>query len=513
MAETKEEANGVASESPVNGQRKNYILSEPFVFLYTLTHGIYFTTLPQVLLSKRCKEKFNETICDAINDKKYKSEQAGIFADVAVWNMGIIIATAIVSLICILPFGSLSDIVSKKKLMLFPTILRGLQCVLFIIDIQLNIPSIALLVTGAGITGLYGDINGALTLGASYLADCTSAGPERTVRMIGVGACSYAGSGVGAYLSGLVAERYGFTYSFILGFSICILNAFIVVFVLPGDKGQQAKEFLNESGQQKHGREQLSYAIRATKHTFVSIFKFARRYCTSRKGYSMWLLITAYFFSIVCLNGEATIFALYLKHSPFTFSPFLIGVYMLLLMAVRGVGGFILFLVIYRFSLADSYVTILGLFSFIGTYLTMALSTTRTQLFAFSLLSLGYPLPLSGIRSCLTKKVDVSEHGTVLSYACFVALIGVLLTTFSINALFKYTVEIFTGTCMLFLAGSSVLALIMFLIACGVDRFSNAANESYQQLSDAKETDEMAEMKRAAKICDEKKTYSTFKRL
>jgi len=457
-------------EEPSSKKCGPHILSEPFLFLYTLSHGIYFTTLPQVFLTKSCNQRLNETLCYSIENNLSRVQKAEVFSDSAVWNMMATVASAVVSLVCILPYGALSDIISKKTLMLVPPILRGLQCLIFIIDIQSKTPHVEWLIIGACLTGLYGDIQGAVSLGSAYMADETPDGPKRTARMIGLGACAYAGSGVGALLSGILASKYGFTYSFVLSASICIINIVLVIAVLPTKPPTEFWEIRQHSAKGTHRYDLVLYVAKATKQTFLSIYQFFREYCISANGTVIYLLIFSYFFGMLCLNGESAIITLFIKHSPLSFSPLVVGEYVLLLMAVRGVGGFFLFLIINTTKMADAYVVFLGFFSFIGTYIAMALSTTQTMLFSFSTFSIGYPLTLSGLRSCLTKRVRVSEHGTVLSFASFVSLLGSIAMTFSINSLFKYTADIFPGICMLFLGGCGSLGMILALIVSGLDK-------------------------------------------
>ena len=468
------------------------VLSEPFILLYTLTHGIYFTTLPQVLLYKSCLGNFNQSLCKSLDTRLSKVQQSPIFSETTVWNMTIAVSNVVISLIFILPFGTLSDIISKRKLMLIPPVLRLLQSLIFILDIQLQTSYIQTLLTGACLTGLYGDALGALSLGAAYMADGTSDGPERTARMIGLSACIYAGTGIGAFLSGVVANKYGFTYSFVVSVAICIINIVLVIFVLPSEPWRHYGEHIHSGNGEGIQDNPVKHALKATKQTFINISRFATKYCFKSEGTQIWLFTMSYFFGIVCLHAEFAIVALFLKHDPLNFSPLLIGEYTLLTMAVRGVGGFLLFLLVKSIKLADAYVVSLGFFSFIATYITMALSSTQTMLFAFSSLSTGYPLTLSGLRSCLTKRVSMSEHGTVLSFASFVSLLGSVPMMFSINSLFKYTAEISPGISILFLVGCSAIGLILAVVAVDLDKCSNRFTHHHARSSIKKKGEDSA---------------------
>ena len=476
------------------------VLSEPFILLYTLTHGIYFTTLPQVLLYKSCLGKFNQSLCNSLDTSLSKAQKSQIFSQTAIWNMTISVSNVVISIICMLPFGTLSDVISKKTLMLVPPILRLLQSLVFILDIQMQTSYIQTLLIGACLTGLYGDALGAISPGAAYMADGTSDGPERTARMIGLGACSYAGSGIGAFLSGIVANKYGFTYSFVVSVAICIINIVLVIFVLPSEHWKQHGEHIHSGNGEEIQDNPVKHALKATKQTFINIFRFARKYCFKSEGTQIWLFTMSYFFGVLCLRAEIEILPLFLRHDPLNFSPLLIGEYTLLLMAVRGVGGFLLFLLVNSIKLADAYVVSLGFFSFIGTYIIMALSSTKTMLFAFSSLSTGYPLTLSGLRSCLTKRVSMTEHGTVLSFASFVSLLGVVPMTVSVNILFKYTAEISPGIALLLLVGCSTVGEILALVAFGLEKCTNPSTLHHESSEIKKNSGESEDEQNAMEI-------------
>ena len=356
------------------------------------------------------------------------------------------------------------------------------------------------LLLGACITGLYGDILGSASLGAAYMADGTSDGPERTARMIGLGACSYAGTGIGAFLSGIVANKYGFTYSFTVSASISLVNIVLVIFVLPAEPWKQHGQHIHSGDGEEIQDNPVKHALKATEQTFINIFRFARKYCFKSEGTQIWLFTMSYFFAILCLFAESAIVALFLKHDPLNFSPLLIGEYILLTMAVRGVGGFLLFLLVKSIKLADAYVVSLGFFSFTGTYIIMALSSTKTMLFAFSSLSTGYPLTLSGLRSCLTKRVSKSEHGTVLSFASFVSLLGVVPMTFSINILFKYTAEISPGITLMLLVGCSTVGEILALVAFGLEKCTNPSTLHHESSEIKKNSGESEDEQNAMEI-------------
>ena len=450
---------------------KKYLASEPYILLYASSGGIYLTTMPQILMMKSCHMRFNDSVCNMLGNDLYKSEETQVYHAVTKWNTIIIAATFLVSMLCIMPFGALSDIVSKKKLMLFPPIACILQSLILVLSIKLKIKALELLVVAACVTGLCGDFLGTLTLASSYIADATSDGSARTARMIAIGFCTYAGHGLGAFFSGIISKNYDFAYPFILSISLSFVNVVYVLLILPEVSLSNLDGIQNEDvdSLRKDGR--CRQVIDIAKQTLVNIYSFVKKYSKNMKGEGkeIWFLIFAYFFTIISLGGENTIIILYVKHTPLSFSSYLVGLYILSLMVVRGVGGLFSLLIMRWLRVNDGIVAIVGFFGIIGTYISMALSTSSTELFGCTSFSLTYSLTLPAIRSSLTKRVSSSEYGTALFFTAFFSMTGNIIMIFSINILFDRTARIFHGTAMLFLAGCSFIGMLFAITVSLID--------------------------------------------
>ena len=395
--------------------------------------------------------------------------QNKVYKEASVWNGLITACPLIPSLIFILPFGSLSDLVSKQKLLYVPPTARLLQIVIFITCIVYESSHIAFLAIGACLTGIYGDLQGALTLAASYLADATYPGMERLSRMILLGGIAYIGTGVGALCSGIVSQKFGLASVFMVSMGACLANLMYIFLFIPDLKKEDKVSERKEYEEARSVQAQVFDVLKTTTTVFQNIYNFMRKYCSKTEGRTIWLLLFSYFFSVASSQGETSIIVLVTKHSPLNLSSYMVGLYVMLLMVIRGVGGFLLFFLFMRQDSHDILVISLGFLSFIATHVAIALSKTQAELLSFAALSIGYSMTQPGIRAYLTKKVEMNENGTVLSCACFLSLFGVIITIFSVNVIFKATVDLFPGFVMLLLAACSCLGLALALLAAIVD--------------------------------------------
>lgn len=475
----------------MDNKKQLWLATEPFTLLYTFTYGVQITILVQVIVWKLCLKEFSTQTCTMLNHTNHHIiGQNKIYKEASVWNAFITACSLIPSLIFILPFGSLSDLVSKRKLLFVPPTARLLQIMIFITCIVYESSHIAFLAIGACLTGIYGDLQGALTLAASYMADATSPGSERLSRMILLGGIAYIGTGGGAFCSGVVSQKFGFASALLVSMGACLVNIIYIFIFIPDLKKENIASVNGECQEFRSIQAQVSDVLKTTIAVFQNIYNFMRRYCLKAEGRTIWLLLFSYFFSIASSQGETSIIVLVTKHSPLNLSSYMVGVYVMLLMLIRGVGGFLLFVLFKRLDSHDILVISLGFLSFIATHVAIALSKTQTELLYFTTLSIGYSMTQPGIRAYLTKKVELNEHGTVLSCACFLSLFGVIATIFSVNIIFRITVDTFPGFVMLLLAACSSLGLALALIAAIVDYSKYDTDKEESDTRDTRDTDD-----------------------
>ena len=524
--------------------------------------------------------------------------------------------------------GSLSDLIPKKKLLLVTPLALMLQSTIFLMSAKFKQSHLAFLALGASFAGIFGDYQGALALASSFMAEMTTVGPNRTVRMTIIAGLGYVGVGVGAYIAGFLREKYNFESVFIVSLIISMLNVAYIIIVLPltkklhdieedgnfsastvvvytsgeantmklamkctrigsyapgkeketniksltGDddvkfgestkaatasdyciksdkarktteKGTRTTEITTRAtgnamtGNEKaisgdeEATEQATNATRTTdednqaeklqetandyinvekvtvtgwatkdaagtaKHkitkTWLSSVKFTakslrkigefvRKYRTSPDGKFIWLLLGVYAFACCAIQGESYIIILFAKHSPLSLNSVQLGTYLLLLFQVRGIGTIFLVLLAKRLKAPDNAIAILGFISFISTYISMALSTTKEQLYYFSLLSIPFALTTSGMRVLISKRVDTDDAGTILSMCGFIGMCADIVMAVTTNGVFRMTANFFPGLSILCLAIGSILGLAILLFIVYLEK--KAGKNGYQNL-------------------------------
>ena len=485
---------------------RSFCATEPFIFLYVAAFGIHFSILPQLIVSKVCSQHYNETVCCNLKLDRYKSEETHVYKEATTWNTVVFVCTVVPALIFILPFGALSDLVSKKKLLIVPPLALILQSGTYLLSAVFRSSSLAFLAFGASLTGIFGDVQGALALGNSYMADITKPGSSRVTRMIILGGLTYTGTGFGAYFSGLLLSNYGFMSGFLMSCVMSIVNLVYVVFILPrpgtvepyeiqiradetvlmgkcggrsGDmKGQEEATGLIKSENLMKSRQNavsnfFASIIKYTKSSFQNIAVFMKKYHSLPRGKFLWLLLAVYSLAGAANCAESTLIVLFITHSPLSLSSSQVGTYLFLLMVTRGLGAVILGIFMKCFQPNGTSLIVFGFISYILTFTTMAFSKTVITLYGFSAFSIAFPATLSGIRAVITKKVDSDENGTVLSLCGFIGVAADTVLAITANLLFKWTSNFFPGLSILCLAIVSFLGSVVMQVFICLEKRSN----------------------------------------
>lgn len=432
------------------------IATEPFVFLACISFGVYMSIVPQLIVSKVCFSHYNATVCRELSTGNYKLEEKHVYDQATKWNSICYAAICVPSLFTTMVMGALSDISSKKRLLLLPPILLSIQTVILMLSAKFLGSSMAFVVLAAGLTSIYGDVQGYVMLAYSYMADVTEANQGRTVRMTILGGSMFVSVGISSFVSGILLKTYGFISAFSLGLAASGTNLIFVALILP-ETWKGASKASNDHTLKK----KLSSFVVSLRVACVSIIKFFKTYLFSWKNKHVGMLLVSSLFTHSALIGEGVILVLFLKHRPLALSPDRIGEFVLVLQIITGFGVVILAVISQKcFKPSDPLVIIIGQISVIATYSAIGLSKDWKTLFGVSPLALAYSQALSGIRSMITKLVQPNEVSTALSCIAFVNIVSWVLITFSCNEVFRLTATYFPGMSMILLAISCFIGLL-----------------------------------------------------
>ena len=442
-------------------RRTVYCATEPFIFLFIFSYSVHTTVLPQLTVSKICHEHYNSTVCSSLKLGKFSKQEQVVFAKAAMWNMVLFGLIFVPGLIGILPFGALSDLLSKRKLLLLPATTYGLQSIVYILC-ALYSKHVSTLIFGAILTGFYGDIQGGIVLSNAYMADVTEKNEDRTFRLVVIEGLTQFGLACGSFTSGIMLQKFGFQYAFALSLTASTLNIIYVIFFLPRSHEVEGyDQLVHDTQQHSTSLEQATFLF---KETLYKVVIFIKKYFGSMSGLRVSLTVVAAFFLCAAVQGEVAILVLYFKHTPLSLSADDIGLYMFAFYLVRAVGIFLPYICSRFTKLPDSVVMICGALSFISTYAALAFCSTKQQLFRILPLAAGFSWTMSGLRAFLTKITHESESGLALSFLGIVCILGTVMTIFLLNPIFKATASFFPGLSILVLSFSSFLGLVFIVI-------------------------------------------------
>eukprot|EP00112_Aurelia_sp_Birch-Aquarium-sp1_P026488 Seg940.19 transcript_id=Seg940.19/GoldUCD/mRNA.D3Y31 product="Solute carrier family 46 member 3" protein_id=Seg940.19/GoldUCD/D3Y31 len=448
--------------------------SEPFIFLYVMCYGANITLFPQLIISKLCHERYNNTVCKNLGSKKFKAAENVVYAQAATWDTIIFSSICVPAIFTILPMGALASMISKRKILFLPPVIVILQSILYIFCARYQSIPLAFVALAAGLTGIFGDLNGAVMLSFTHMASVTNNDHFRTLRFGILEGCVAYGKAFGSLIGGFLLKHYGFPTAFSLGVSASIFNILFIAFFLQEPPESNEKELkVEESVITDNCFNQCRKFLSNLKESFVNVARFARKYFyLPTPGKSVGLVLLAIFFEICTLAGEDIMITLFIKHSPLNLSSDEVGLYWFTLHAIRGTGAaFLGYIATKCFSPSDLSVIILGSMSIFATHIAMAFSTTKEMLFGFSVFTLAFSFAIGGIFAHLTKIVTEDEHGTALSFMAFTGLISINVIAFSANKVFTVTAAVFPGFSILLLVFSSFTALIiMVFVICVVEK-------------------------------------------
>ena len=438
--------------------------SEPFLFLYMFVLGANLSLLPQLTLSKICHRKFNATVCSSLGKKFYLKEENYVYGEAAEWNIIIFAAVYIPAIFSIFPTGAMSDLICKKKILFIPAFIAFLQNAVYLTFAKFKNSHVGLLVVGASITSVYGDIQGAIMLAFAYMTSVSSREHSRTHRMAILGGVLYIGEGLGHISAGLLLQHFGFVAAFALILSTAFLNVLFVVLVLPAVPPVSTSEDESHNIEMSFGLTFCEQFLMNSKLACLKLCQFMKKHVINPNPVVLTLL-TAAFFANAAILGEMTIVTLYIKHDPLSLSAEQVGLYYLILNCTRGIATTFLATALSKWlNLSDYTLIIIGLLSTMANFILLSFASSISMLYGFSLFSIAFPFVMSTIRALLTKLVSTEEQGTALSCIGVISLIGVTIMTFATNNLFKATASVFPGFSILLLACSSGVALV--LVCC-----------------------------------------------
>ena len=384
----------------------------------------------------------------------FKEQENYVFNKAAEWNALINFAGYFPATILTLPLGALTDLVSKKKLLLLPVIASLVSCLILLcssIFIRLHV---GYLVLAIFIVSLFGEVMGCITLCCVYAVSAWN--DNSTMAMSTVIASVQIGLGIGGVTANYLKRYYGFSCVFIFTLILLAVNMMYALVLLP------PTDDVNQMSSEESRNGFWNDFIELTKDTWFHLLSFSKKYICHSEDKTIFLLLVAAFLNLASYGGERALLTLFLKHSPLTLKADKIGIYFVLFQCARAFGLMLLVLIGNNFYKPSEYALMfIGTVGMIINYTITSISTTILILYLSTILAFPTSFMASAVRSQLTKLVSPEEHGVSLSLIGLMDVIGNLIMAAAANGLFIATVKVYSGFSILLMSCANLVALFI----------------------------------------------------
>ena len=449
----------------------------PFTTIQIVAFSATFYIVPQLVISKICLTALNQSVCNQLGQPKFKTMENYVFERAAAWNALINFAGFFPALIITLPLGAMTDLVSKKKMLLLPAIVSLVSSLIYLCSSLFIKLHVGFLVLASFVTCIFGELPGFVTLCCAYGA-ASSSSEDRTLVLSFIIASVRVGFGLGGLAVNYLKQYCGFTTVFLFTTAILMVNLLYAIVLIPptddgSEKSAEGEKYDFWNGFKNH-----------TKDTWDHLQAFSRNHLLRAKNNTIFLLLLVAFLTLATNGGERALIVLFLKHSPLNVKADEIGLYITLYQCCRGFGlMFLSFVIVRHFPSSDYSLMFFGSVCMIIHYTFLSLSRTMLMAYLSTLFAIPSSFLASAVRSKLTKLASPTEHGTSLSLIGLVQVLGVLIMSVASNGLFIATVNIYSGFSILLMSFISCVSLAILCYTYYTKEHEGETTDDYESIS------------------------------
>ncbi|XP_066225368.1 lysosomal proton-coupled steroid conjugate and bile acid symporter SLC46A3 isoform X1 [Saccopteryx leptura] len=432
-------------------------LVEPAICLSAFAMTLISPLTTQYVYKRIWEETGNSSIAPASNISECeKNKSSATFAlqeevqkKVSLFNLQVDISGLIPGLVSTFILLSHSDHHGRK----FPLILTSIGALMtstWLCLLSYFAFPFQLLVASTFIGALCG--NSTTFLGAcfAYIVDQCKEEKQRTIRIAIIDFILGLVTGLTGLSSGYFIKELGFVWSFFIITVALTVNLIYILF------------FLGDSMEESLSQNVSISCSESFKNLFYRTYMLFKNTSSEQRSLLCLLLFTmiTYFFVII---GISPIFILYELDSPLCWNEVLIGYGS----ALSSISFFSSFLGIWVFSycMDDIYMAFVGMFTTMVGMAMTAFAKTTLMMFLVRLPFLFTIVPLSVLRSMMSKVVRSTEQGTLFACIAFLETLGGVTAVSTFNGIYSATVAWVPGFTFLLSAG---LLLIPVMSLCVV---------------------------------------------
>lgn len=293
--------------------------------------------------------------------------------------------------------------------------------------------------------------NSTTFLGAcfAYIVDQCKEEKQKTIRIAIIDFLLGIVTGLTGLSSGYFIRELGFEWSFFIVTMVLTVNLIYILFFLGDSMEESSSQIISISC-----RESL-------KNLFYQTYMLFKSASSERRSLLCLLLFTmiTYFFVII---GVSPIFILYELDSPLCWNEVLIG-YGSALGSVSFLSSF-LGIWFFSYCMEDIYMALIGILTTMVGMAMTAFARTTLMMFLVRLPFLFTIVPLSVLRSMMSKVVRSSEQGTLFASIAFLETLGGVTAVSTFNGIYSATVAWYPGFTFLLSAGLLLIPVISLCV-------------------------------------------------
>ncbi|XP_033127734.1 proton-coupled folate transporter-like [Anneissia japonica] len=440
---------------------------EPVLFLFMTSLMMQVPVTQLLLLKKVCLSHHDESMCQELIEHPQLENQ--VQSEASHWILKLNLAMNIPGAIMSTILGAASDKVGRRTVIAIPLIGACLASVNFVINaFYMDLPIRYLLISSLSL-GFCGGIGTCYVALASYITDITDSS-NRTKRFGLLESMMFLGGTTGLFLAGSIAQRIGISAVYGCCFLLNLTAIGYVASILPESLStkQRLSSKLEDAMAKRRGwMSGLGFSVwENMKKTFMVCFM--ERDNKKRK----WLLLLQVIamLHMLALSGDMELTVLYTKHTPLSWSPFTIAIYMALRNITRAVVLLIAMPLLFhiknlRTQNNDFNLTIVGLVSNMVGYIMIAMAKTTLVMMLVPLVSSLAGIAGAVLGSLKSKLVEPDEMGAMFAFTSLIETMCHLCGSILFNNLYPVTLEYMPGFSFL------IMAVLIFIILCIVMYF------------------------------------------
>ncbi|XP_062584817.1 lysosomal proton-coupled steroid conjugate and bile acid symporter SLC46A3-like [Saccostrea cucullata] len=438
--------------NPDKLSRRKYLIG-PIAFMHLFGFSIFNGTailyypyiVGKTLFSNSTTENGKSSVCSSNLNASETEHGKIIQSKVAMFLMYLAICEGIPCLLSNLVFGSISDRVGRKKMLIIPTLGMLLAEVFMVIFMYFELKLYYLLIPLI-LHGFSGEAFANIQFALSYTSDISGNSKKRTTAMgfmeifIGMGLL------VGGVVAGYVIRDRGYLWSMATAFPLTLSNI-VLICLLPETRQRKIKEPWH------------CMSVVRSFHKSLE-FYYSKKYSGMRLKYNICLFI--YMIGCIAIIGRNQTEVLYVISPPFCLSTVGVGWFH----ALRGVmqhGISMILIRVFVICLRAETIAVLGAVSGTISLIAEGLTSSTVVLFLTPVIGMGMSLGIVMMRAIMSRETSSENQGALFGGMAAVQTACTFFGSLISSALYRNTVYFFEGTLFLVLAGLFFISLILSL--------------------------------------------------